>query len=93
MRSRGFGEAPFLSDLGLFGCYCKGWSSDSWLPLPRPVVRWGGALCRCEGRMLLALLGFLTGQIVLLFIALCFQGKQHLCVCVCAHMRVRIVCM
>lgn len=32
--------------------------------------------------MLLLLLGFPMGKIFLLFIVLCFQGKQHLCVCV-----------
>lgn len=75
MRIRGFGEGSFWALLQR--------SSDSWLPLPRPVVNWGGAVCSCEDRMLLLLLGFPMGQIVLLFIVLCFQGKQHLCVCVC----------
>lgn len=96
MRSRGFGEDPFFCDSGLSGRYCKGWSSDSWLPLPRPVVNWGGAVCSCEAQMPLLLPGVPVGQIVLLFIVLCFHGKQHL-VCVCArvhaHTCVRIVCM
>lgn len=38
VRSRGIGEGSFLCDSGPFGHYCKGQSSDSWLPLPRPVV-------------------------------------------------------
>lgn len=93
MRSTGTGEASFLCDLGPFGRYCKGWSSDSWLPPPRPDVNWVRGVCSCEDQMPLLPVGFLFRRNVscLLFIVLCFQGKRSLvCVCVCTH---HVVCV
>lgn len=95
MRSRGIGEGPILCDSSLFGRYCKGQSSDSWLPLPRPVVNWDGRVCSCEGQMLLFLLGFPFGKNISLIYSIVLPGKAVSCVytCVYAHTRMYTFCV